>query len=199
VNYSELRAAILAAFPSPEVEQSIDTFILTVEAEANRRLVDRQMNERTAYEDFSTETVPLPEDFAGVVSFWLSDGSPLDFLAADDLAERVSTAQGKPRYYTITGDVFGFLPAPDGEYTAYLRYRQRIPALSSSATTNWLIERHPDIYLNGCLVEAGLFNETPDPRVPAWKSKLEDAFEQAARDHKRHSAPSQINARARSF
>ena len=47
-------------------------------------------------------------------------------------------------------------------------YYQRIPALSDTVTTNWLLEAHPDLYLYTTLgaAEAWLKN---DPRLPVWQ------------------------------
>jgi len=52
------------------------------------------------------------------------------------------------------GDEFQYYPSPDASYTATLTYYARIPALSVSATTNWLLTAHPDAYLYGALLQA---------------------------------------------
>lgn len=64
---------------------------------------------------------------------------------------------GQPRYWARVGDQFQYFPAPDQAYTATLTYTRRVPALSESNPTNWLLTNHPDVYLFGALKEAGPF------------------------------------------
>ena len=60
---------------------------------------------------------------------------------------------GQPVHYNVQGSNFRFGPAPDATYTATLVYYLKVPALTGSAPTNWLMTNHPDAYLYGVLAE----------------------------------------------
>jgi hypothetical protein len=53
-------------------------------------------------------------------------------------------------------------------------YWQTITALLAS--TNWLVENHPDVYLYATLMEAAPYLKA-DPRIEVWKGFLEEALE----------------------
>jgi hypothetical protein len=56
-------------------------------------------------------------------------------------------------------------------------YFQKVPALSDSAATNWLLAAHPDLYLFGSLVEAEMFGVN-DERAPLWKARRDEIFDE---------------------
>ena len=88
------------------------------------------------------------------------------------------TATGKPYYFTVIGgssNQLEVVPSPDDTYTSSIVYYTRIPALTDSATTNWLLTAHPDIYLFGTLVEAEPYLKN-DERMPMWTSRLDKAL-----------------------
>jgi hypothetical protein len=55
-------------------------------------------------------------------------------------------------------------------------YWQRIPPLSEETPSNWLLTKHPDIYLYGSLSMGEAFLKD-DPRLPLWGAALERAVE----------------------
>lgn len=57
-------------------------------------------------------------------------------------------------FFTIESDTLTVAPADTANSTVLLRYYQKVPALTVSNTTNWLLTANPDLYLNGCLYEA---------------------------------------------
>lgn len=87
---------------------------------------------------------------------------------------------GIPRYVAVTTSgptkALSYAPEPAGVYEARLTYWQGVPALSGDATSNWLLEEHPDVYLYACLCQAGAYLGD-DPRLEVWKMKLEEALE----------------------
>lgn len=132
-------------------------FIQSAEAEMNRRLRVRDMIARaTATIDNEYELVPT--GFMGVRSFVLqsSPSYPLEYLTEDLLAAKKYsyTTAGKPIFYAVVGGEFQFVPEPGDSYTASLSFWQKIPALSVSNTSNWLLESHPDAYVEGAKVHA---------------------------------------------
>ena len=88
------------------------------------------------------------------------------------------SATGKPYYFTMIGgstNQLEVLPSPDSTYTSSIVYYTRIAALSDSATSNWLLAAHPDIYLFGTLVEAEPYLKN-DERMPMWTARLDKAL-----------------------
>ena len=60
-----------------------------------------------------------------------------------DRRYRSGDTSGKPAYYAITAGEIEVYPTPDGTYTTELYYYSRITALSSSNTSNWVLEYFP--------------------------------------------------------
>jgi hypothetical protein len=60
-----------------------------------------------------------------------------------------------------------FIPTPDTTYDGELTYYAKIPSLSDSNTSNWLLAYAPDLYLYGALVEAEPYLKN-DERIAVW-------------------------------
>lgn len=157
-------AELLAAFPlwvgragDTSLTASASVFLGLAEAKINRVLRCREMVARTtaALDD---EFCSVPDDFAEIHSFSL-DGDPLIYLTPQAMNDQHSSdsAGGQPRFYTIVGGEFRLFPAPDQSYTAALSYYQKVPALTETATTNWLSVNHPDVYLYAVCLEVSVY------------------------------------------
>jgi hypothetical protein len=83
-------------------------------------------------------------------------------------------AQGFPQNFTIEGSTLAI--APLGPGTLSLLYYARLPALETT-DTNWLLQKHPDIYLFGSLVEAQAFGQNIQG-VQGWMSRLDQAMQE---------------------
>ena len=95
--------------------------------------------------------------------FTIIGSIPLDDVDAD-----ISIwPNGLDRPFLLTG--------PAGAGRISLVYRQGIPPLGDARGTNWLIARHPDLYLYAALLEAEPFLRN-DSRVALWQSMLETAI-----------------------
>lgn len=163
-----LRASIADFLNRADLTAVIPDFIALAEAQINRRLRVRRMV-GTSTASISAEFEEVPSDFAGVLTLTLSDGTELDFLTPDGLAQQKfewNSPSDKPRYYTVVGNQFQFLPAPATPYTASLAYYQRLLPLASNAT-NWLLTDSPDAYLYGALTQAAPYLKD-DSRLQVW-------------------------------
>jgi hypothetical protein len=112
------------------------------------------------------EYVAVPTDFLemrGPMKVNDSPESRIDYLTPDQFAAvAASQSAGPPTVFTIAGSEFRFGPIPSSG-TAELWYYAKIPALTASNTTNWLLTKAPNVYLFGCLVEAYVYiNEMQD-------------------------------------
>lgn len=172
-----------------------EEFIALFEAQANRELDTREMT-ATMRVTISAEEMALPCDFAGVRSFRLegTPTRPLAYAKPEELDESFGT--GKPTRYTVTDRII-FDPMPDGEYEARMRYRKRIPALSDTCKTNWLLKRHPDAYLYGALSQAIIYFRDEDRT--AIDRRYAAALDAIAQDDKRTAYPSSLNSNVKGF
>jgi len=81
---------------------------------------------------------------------------PLEYIT-EDAADYVypDRTTGLACHFMIVGSDLTALPLSSNNIE--LTYYQKIPALSSSNTTNWLLTRYPNIYLHACRMHAAMF------------------------------------------
>lgn len=103
----------------------------------------------------------LPTDFWGFKSGPYVDAATdvvLTRLEPGDLRATYPDAMtGTPAHFAIEGENILFGPTPSTSFTVKGTYWQTIPALSGSATSNWLLLLHPRVYLYASLAEAFSF------------------------------------------
>jgi hypothetical protein len=165
----------------------IPDFITLLEDRLNRILREPEMEEVVTLSTTSA-TLDLPTDWRQVRNVYL-DTDPRAQLAPVSLAtlrtEYADQTTGKPEVYAVSGDNLILGPAPDDTYDLILTYYQEIPALSASNETNWLITKHPSIYLYGALVmaEAFIWDDERLERLwkPAWDEALGELMAQGNR------------------
>lgn len=129
----------------------------------------RQMQERAIRT--LAEYVSVPSDFLEVIAFKTNTNpeTALQYVSPHQFAETAAAQNAAPtKVYTIIGDEFRF--GPVSADTAELWYYTKIPALSDSNPTNWLLTLKPDLYLFGSLVEAAPYIGD-DARVNLWFSR----------------------------
>lgn len=173
-SYSELKAEITSwSWGRTDIAAKADLIIDMVEADLNNGVlgldgsfVSLRTREMEAEDDLTPDSdgqATLPTDyleFRQVVSL----NSPrrdlklISLAKADEFyADRVSDL---PDHFTIIGSTIQVLPISTTDIR--LHYYQKIPALSSSNTTNWLLTKAPNVYLYGCLRHADAWFDNPD-------------------------------------
>ena len=99
----------------------------------------------------------------------------------------------------MIGNSFQFLPVPDTAYSATLTYYQKIPRLSATNLTNWLIAKAPDIYLYGALINSAPYLKE-DGRIQTWATYYQGAIDAlSTEDDRAQTASAGLKARARMF
>lgn len=151
----------------------IPDFIRLTESRLNKVLDDPEM-EVTATATATGQFLGLPSDFGELKSisvggYRLKGNTVADFSG-------FSTVAGIPRSYGIYDGQLAFAPVPSTGSAVTLVYTRRIPALSASNPTNWLLTLAPEAYLYGSLLQAELFGWN-DERLPTFKAFFEDAIE----------------------
>lgn len=183
-NYSALQAEIQSfLWDRADVVAKIPTFITLAEAEAKRLLRTQQaVLARPFTISGSIGAIPSGERAILSLTINLPQGSgtyDLDYATPEQLAEWSIVSPGQPRFYTIEGDRLRVLPVPDQSYTGTMRYRGVFDSLGEGVLTNWLLERHPDIYLAGALKYAKLWLIDQDAD---WSGMFYNAIAQANKD-----------------
>lgn len=192
-NYSDLVSAIGDWVARTDLATRAPDFIALAEARINRELRCREMLVQ-ATGSISTQTLVVPTGLIEVHRLTLNTETdiPLEYRPIEDSESRVAgITSGVPLWFSVLGSNFRFYPAPDGTYTYTLDYYSAVPALTASATTNWLMTKAPDLYLFGALSETEPFLQN-DGRVGLWKQKFDlslRSLNMADQRMKRTSAP----------
>ena len=176
--YAELQSSIADWLLRDDLTSVIPTFISLAEAKFNRRIRDYRMVKR-ATAQVDTAYFAIPSDWQENIRFQLNTSpiTTLEYVTPDQAAEekRLYNSSGRPAFFTMIGDQFQIVPAPDSTYDAELTYYAKIPVLSASNTSNWLLEKAPDIYLYAALMEAAPYLDD-DARVQVWGGMLEQGL-----------------------
>lgn len=180
--YTTLKASIANWLNRSDLTSEIsDDFIKLTEADLNSKLRVRAMIDQVNI-TVNAETAALPADFLQIRNFYILSGqtkTPLVYTTPSSMDTTSGTSTtGKPTTFTILGDTLRFSPKPDATYTAVMNYFKKFPALSSTVTTNFILENHPAIYLYGSLFHAANFLGGINPQqVQTWQQMYATALE----------------------
>ena len=164
--YSDLQSSIASWLNRTDLTSAIPDFIALAEARFNRELRTLQMVKRATAET-SDEFVAVPADWLEAKDLSIAD-LPLAYITPEKLGEwKNLKVTGKTRFYTIVGGSFELFPAPTDDVTVEMAYYAKIPSLTSSNTSNWLLAKAPDLYLYGSLQQAAPYI-MDDERLPLW-------------------------------
>lgn len=119
----------------------------------------------------NAEYVSLPTGYLGARRFHIDGYAPsLDYVTPEQASDwYVSTATGRPGWFTLEGDYFRFKPVPDSTYTGKLLYYKKFTAFAADGDSNWLTANAPGAYLYGALIEMMPYTRN-DPRMNLWYS-----------------------------
>ena len=178
--YDELKTSVADFLNRDDITSTIPTFISLAEANMQRKLRHWRMEKRSTAE-IDTQYSAIPADFFEVIRFYVTSGDtkPLELISQAELLDRKRknlNTSGSPSYYAITAGEIEVYPVPDGTYDAELYYYSRIPALSDSNTSNWVLEYFPDVYLYGTLVHSAPYLKD-DNRTQLWASLYQEAID----------------------
>lgn len=186
-SYATLQTAVASWLNRTDLTASIPDFITLCEANLRDRDPIASVTV-TATLTLNAVEVSLPSDFREARSIYFSDSTnlvygPLVILGGPEAVEEwrstYGLVSGRPQVAAITAGAtkLRLAPTPDVVYAATIEYFAFLAALSTTATSNWLLNSYPNVYLYGTLCEAEPFLKN-DERVGLWKGKLEEALEQ---------------------
>lgn len=177
--YAELQSAIADFLNRDDLTSVIPTFITLAEADMKRRIRHWRMEKRsTAVLD--TQYSALPTDFIEPIRLQVTDTAPsqLELINMSEMIDRrnlQNDTAGRPLYYTIIDGAIEVYPTPDSNYTLEMVYYSAFDALSASIASNWILQRHPDVYLYGALAHSAPYLGE-DTRTAIWAGLLQNAL-----------------------
>ncbi len=173
--YAELQSAVADFLNRDDLASAVPTFIRLAEARFSRDLRHWRMETRSTAE-LDTQYSAIPSDFLQPIRLQITD-APTSEVAPISTAQMLqlrgdrNDRVGRPTNYALTAGGIELYPTPDLTYNASLVYYARIPALSASNTTNWLLNEAPDVYLYGALVHSAPYLKD-DARIQIWEALL---------------------------
>jgi hypothetical protein len=160
-NYTSLKAAAVGMTHrtgDTAFEANLPLFVQLCEA----RLSDMMLLRESESDEPLTlvvgnNYVALPAGYVSPLQFWLViDGQRTVLTPALPQQLPYNTENSCPNLWAIDGENIRFDCPADTAYSAYLRCIKSFN-LSDSVTTNYLLERRPDIYLAGTMAEIARF------------------------------------------
>lgn len=173
--FAELKTAIGNWLDRSDLSSRLPEFITLFEARVNRRLAVRQQVTSTTLTPASGDA-SLPADYlAWKKVTWTGDPNRvLTYMTPEFLDARYPTSDaGTPINFTIVGSTLSIRPLDTTDLDFV--YAQKVPALSDSATTNWLLTSHPDAYLFGSLTMAATLTGEAE-NGSAWNALTEQSI-----------------------
>lgn len=157
--YAELKTAVANWLNRSDLTSVIPDFIMLAEERMNRALRVRQMETALTATTIANNRIAVPANTVGVKALWVPnyESTPLKSQTFESVA--AMDGQGVPTAYAWQGSDFYF----NGTGTVQGVLFQKIPALSDSNTSNWLLTAHPSAYLFGALHEAAVYVKDADP------------------------------------
>lgn len=155
--YSDLTAAVGNYIARSDLTTYIPDFVTQAEAMMNRMVRTPDMQASTS-PTLTAGVASLPSDFLEWLSLTWTNGTrtvDLRFVEADSEEWRIRYRPNlDPQMFSIVTDKINVRPAVTGTIT--FNYYQQIPALVTNST-NWMMTKHPDIYLTLSLFFANMF------------------------------------------
>lgn len=200
--YAELKSAVADWLNRDDLDAVIPNFISLAEAHFNRTMRHRKMVTRSDA-TLDTPYFAVPADWLENIRFQLNTNpvTPLLYVTPEQAAEERQkySASGQPLFFSMIGEQFQVVPSPDTSYDAELLYYAKIPALSDSNTTNWLLTESPDVYLYGALVQSAPYLKE-DERISVWAGLYQQFFDDMMlADERARIGSSKLKARIRTF
>lgn len=170
-SYAALKTSIGDFLNRDDLTAVIPDFISLAEAQINRDIRHYEMENR-ATAQLDSQYLARPTDWVETIRMHITGGGTrtLDLLSGAAMSDKRAGADdtsGEPRYFRHAERAFEVYPTPDGTYNVEILYYQKIPALSDTNTSNWLLSEAPDVYLYGSLLHSSPYL-AEDARVNVW-------------------------------
>lgn len=171
--YTELKAAVATWLNRVDLTTPIVDGITLAEAQFQRTIRNRNMEQRATAT--ATQYMELPTDYIEMRRLHIqgTPNGPLKLIAPEEANSRYSGSTDEPVAYTLIGNEIQLSPSPDtNTYTIEIDYYKKIPVLSGSNATNWLLTAYPDLYLLGAILAMTFYTQN-DQRMPMVQSQYQ--------------------------
>ena len=169
--YAELKSTIADYLNRTDLTAIIPTFISLAEANFQRNVRHWRMHKR-AEATLETEFSAVPSDYLEAVRWHISTAPPsvIEYASPVEIMKKkteTNNNSGRPELFALVNSEFQVFPTPNQAYSSELLYYSKVPILSDSNTSNWLLEDHPDLYLYASL-QASAPYLMQDERITLW-------------------------------
>lgn len=175
--YSELISLIASYLDREDLDTEIKGFIASVESKLNRSFRLGRMTQR-AYTvgNGVKEWFAFPDDYLSCRTIEVNN-VPLEYLTPEQMSRRVGISINQAYYYTIQAQQFRVIPIVGEDVELIITYYQKVPALSDTNITNWVLNEYFDLYYYGALAEAMLYIKNYEI-YELWNQKFQSAADQ---------------------
>lgn len=147
-DFIDLQTAVVEQVRNPSIADVFPRLVKLAEVGFNRRLRCREQIS-TATVTVSGGASALPADMAEIIGVY--DAAGVEYIAQPLQAVKVSQGRG---YYAISG---GNIVTRNDEALT-VEYYAKVPTITDSLTdSNWLLQKHPGLYLYGVGMEAAKY------------------------------------------
>lgn len=169
-DHLDLRTSVVEAVKDASISDVFPRLLGMAEAAINRRLRCREQIKSVAL-SFTGEDAPLPSDLAQIIGVYDGAGREYYCVPLQDLASR----RGIGAYAVIGSNI-----KATGGPALTLQYYGKIDSISASLTaTNWLLDKHPALYLYATAAEAAKYLRDVDG-AQAFGALVEAEYQAAA-------------------
>lgn len=179
-DYASLQSSVANWLHRSDLTAQIPDWIALAEAKLSSDLSARAMETRTSLSvSAGNAYVNLPNDMLEMARLTLQTNPviTLKYASADELsADFPFNVSGRPSVFAVIGGQLQLAPVPDANYNLELVYQQRIPALSNSNPSNWLLSNWPNAYLYGTLTAAQPYIAN-DARLATFQALYREAVD----------------------
>lgn len=155
MNYTDLKSAIARHFHRTDLATVIPDMIALAEA-AVFRDVYPQTTELVVAGTTLNGYVQMPADFAVLKKLTVTSGRMTRSLEYIELPDHSTETNPAPGYYTFEAGKLRVFGTGTGQaYT--LHYIPSMEPLSGTVSTNWLLEKAPDLYLYASCLEVAKY------------------------------------------
>lgn len=183
-SYDDLVTAVADWLHRKDLRARAPTFIALAEVRINRIAQIRAMElEAGLFFEAGERRVALPEGYSSPIDVRLPGDCPRNLTAYVAEALPVRADPGEPCAWAIDGDSLTVDRPADIDRTVMLRYRG-IARLGVDTQTNIILQRYPDLYLYGALLESGPFIRDVES-MQLWQGMYDRAVKEVNRNESR--------------
>lgn len=154
-NYSDLLAKLGVFLDRDDLALELPTYIQLAEMDMSRELRTPEM-EHTITFTASAEDTTLNSDFQAMRAIYIEDSPdrPLRAMSPTTLKMQFDGSVGVPVAYSLVSGGIRLAPPPATAVSLTMDYFTTLEQLSVANPSNWILEKHPALYIHGPLYYA---------------------------------------------